>query len=391
MGITGFSKESARVKIALLTTDNREPFKDYAAKRPHFGTAPEALLQGFALLPGVEIHVVSCARRRMDSPERLARNTFFHSLCVPKGGWMRTLYQGCIRASRCKLKEISPDIVHGQGTELDCAISSVFSGFPNVITIHGNMRLIAKVNRAKAFSFPWLAARLESFTVPRSRGVVCITRYTQEAVAGLARRTWLLPNAVDASFFEVQPRPAKPPLILCVGLICPRKNQNSFIRALDSLAGSQPFELLFLGNVSPGRAYDDEFLSLIRTREWCRHLGFAEREALKDHLSRAALLALPSLEDNCPMAVLEAAAAGVPVAAANVGGVPDLVEAGKTGYLFDPLKPEEICSALRRALASPAELEAFAKEARKRAQERFHPRVVAQRHVEIYREVLDGR
>ena len=83
----------------------------------------------------------------------------------------------------------------------------MFSGFPNVLTIHGNMRLIAKINNAKPFSHGWLTARLEGFTIPRSLGVVCITTYTQKAVEDLARRTWVLPNAVDAAFFEISAAP----------------------------------------------------------------------------------------------------------------------------------------------------------------------------------------
>src|SRR5438105_1086571 len=177
------------MKIVLLTTDNREHFKDYASPAPYFGTAPEALLQGFASLPQAEVHVVSCVRQPVASPGKIGPNIYYHSLLVPKIGWMRTAFLGCIRAARKKLKEIEPDIVHGQGTEHDCAISAVFSGFPNVVTIHGNMRAIAQVNRAPAFTFDWFAARVESFTLPRSNGVVCITDYTRKAVATLARRT----------------------------------------------------------------------------------------------------------------------------------------------------------------------------------------------------------
>src|SRR5437660_5666840 len=121
---------------------------------------------------------------------------------------MRTVYQGCIRAIRRRLRQIQPDLVHGQGTERECALSAVLSGFPSLITVHGNMRLIAQVNKARPFSFGWLAARLETFTLPRARGVICITNYTRQAVSGLARRTWVVPNAVDASFFEIT---AKPP------------------------------------------------------------------------------------------------------------------------------------------------------------------------------------
>src|SRR5208282_4323230 len=178
------------MKIALLTTDNREHERTYSETMPRFGRAPEALLQGFAELGEAEIHVVSCAQQPMQSLEKIADNIRFHSLHVPKIGWLRTLYQGCIRATRRKLREIRPDIVHGQGTERDCALAAVLSGFPSVLTIHGNMRIIAKLNRARIFSYQWLAARMETFAVPRAAGVVCITRYTQDAMQGLARKTW---------------------------------------------------------------------------------------------------------------------------------------------------------------------------------------------------------
>src|SRR5262245_41067795 len=105
------------MKVAITTTDNREHFKDYSAPRPYFDTAPEGVLDGMKSIPGLEVHVVSCAMQRVSAPERLAPNIYFHSLHVPKIGWLRTGYQGCIRAARRLLKEIQPDLVHGQGTE----------------------------------------------------------------------------------------------------------------------------------------------------------------------------------------------------------------------------------------------------------------------------------
>src|SRR5262249_21215952 len=112
--------------------------------------------------------------------------------------------------------------------------------------------------------------------------------------------------------------------------------QNALIRSLDGLASSRKFELVFVGKVNEDEAYGAEFVSLIKARAWCRHAGFADREKLRGFLREATALALPSLEENCPMVVLEAMAAGVPVLAANVGGVPDLIEPGQTGWLCDP-------------------------------------------------------
>src|ERR1035438_3144633 len=257
------------MRIVVLTTDNREPHKDYANPRPHFGTAPSALLEGLAMIPEIEVHVVACIRRPVVSPEKIAPNTFFHSLVVPKIGWMKTLFQGCVRAARKKIREIQPDIVHGQGTEGDCSLNAIFSGFPNVLTLHGNMRAVARINGDPPFSYNWVAARLEGFVLPRTDGVVCITNYTRDAVKDLARRTWIVPNAVDQTFFEVNAAPdsATPPVGLCVGQICGYKNQNALMKSLDALAREKPFRLVFFGKAGP-EAYVQEFFRLVKERPW---------------------------------------------------------------------------------------------------------------------------
>jgi glycosyltransferase involved in cell wall biosynthesis len=380
------------VRIVQLTIDCREHYRDYDNPSPYFATAPGALLQGMTKFPDAEVHVVSCVQQPVISPEKIAPNIFYHSLVVPKIGWLRTGFQGCIRAVKSKLKEIQPDVVHGQGTERDCAISAVFSGFPNVLTVHGNMRSVARINRSPPFSYIWLAARLESFTLPRTDGVVCITNYTRKAVKSLARRTWLLPNAVDQSFFEVtpSPNPACPPIGLCVGAICFHKNQNDFIRALDSLAKVKNFRIIFCGQMA-NDAYGAEFLELVKARAWCEYAGWAGREQLKEHLRNASFLALPTREDNCPMVVLEAMAAGVPVLASNIGGLPDLIQSEITGLFCDPQEPESFATGVSRLLKEPALSARLATAAKAEARVRFHPEVIARHHLELYREVLAFR
>jgi glycosyltransferase involved in cell wall biosynthesis len=378
------------MRIAIVTTDVREFRRDYAGTIATFGTAPTGLLEGLARVSEVEVHVLSCARQPMKSQEKLADNIWFHSLHVPRLGWMRTAYQGCIRATRRKLHQIQPDIVHGQGTELDCALDAVFSGFPNVITIHGNMRLMAQLIAAKPFTFLWLAARLERLALPRSHGIICITHYTRDAVSNLARHTWILPNAVESSFFEVDAHPTvdETPKLLCIGDICIRKNQNAFILALDSLAKRRKFEVVFLGAGRLEDPYVVEFQRLLESRPWCTRSGFVNRQQLGSHLQQAALLVLPSLEDNCPMVVLEAMAAGVPVVAARVGGVPDLIVENQTGLFCNPLDGSSILAAVERVLSDPSAAADMARRAKINARARFHPDVIARRHIEIYQEVL---
>ncbi|MDX2079438.1 MAG: glycosyltransferase family 4 protein [Terrimicrobiaceae bacterium] len=385
-------------RAAILVSDNREIERKYSLSQPYFGTAPTGLFSGFAALlpkhPDLEVHVISCTQVPMESPEKLAANICFHSLHVPKWGWLKTGYFGCVQAIRRRLAEIGPDIVHAQGTERECAVGAALSPYPRVLTIHGNLRLIRRVLRPKPWSALALQAHLEGLVVPRFDGVVCITRYTESAVCREVPRTWVVPNAVDPDFLslgdERQGRPAEAsgvPVVLVVAHVDARKNQNDFLRSLDALAARLRFRIKFFGHNSGGE-YGAEFERLVAERPWSEFGGMVSRQALREEFRAASVVALPTHEDNCPMVVLEAQAAGVPVMASNVGGVPDLVENGVTGLLTTPTEPASMAGALERLLTDPSLVSHLTTNARRQARERFAPAVIAQRHLDIYRELL---
>jgi glycosyltransferase involved in cell wall biosynthesis len=394
------------MRIAFLVPDNRENFRQYELTEPYFGTAPTALLAGFAMLgdhpEAPEIHVISCTQKRIPAPEKLASNIWFHSLHVPKAGWLRSGYLGCALAVRKKLREIKPDLVHAQGTERDCAISAVLSPYPKILTIHGNLRLIKKQVGFRPFSAMWLQSYLEGLVVPRFAGVICITNYTREAVEREVPKTWVVPNAVEPSFLELgqqrfsdnSSRPStldsRPPcpVILCVANIDERKNQNAFIRALDPLAKKMSFEVRFFGGCG-GSDYGREFRELIASRPWCHYGGMLGREELRSQFEQADMLALPTHEDNCPMVVLEAMASGVPIMASKVGGIPDLIDGVRTGLFCYPCDPESFRVGVKRVLEDSEHAQRMASAAHDDAMRRFHPKVIARKHLETYREILN--
>ena len=378
------------MRIVQLTNDNREIQRKYYLNDPVFGPAPEALLEGFKKLgSAVEVHVVSCLQQvPKRSPEKLADNIFFHPLHVPKIGWLRTGYQGCIRATRRKIREIQPDVVHGQGTERDCAMCAVFSGFPNVLTIHGNMRLVAEFLRAKPLTYYWFASRLERLCLRKTGGVVAISSYTQSNVAPYTRRTWLVPNAVHPSFFNLPRRPDSPPRILCAANIGSRKNQIGLIKALESLAATRTLKLVFAGGGSRADGYYRKFQQLVGERPWCEYLGALDRRALQHEMSQATMGILPSFEDNCPMVILEAAAAGLPFAASRVGGIPDLIKHNVSGLLFDPSSSDEISGVIERLVSEKQSRLALAESALASCKKHFAAESVAREHLGIYSTVL---
>ena len=218
--------------------------------------------------------------------------------------------------------------------------------------------------------------------------MICLTHYTRELVQAHARKTWVLPNAVDEVFFTIEPAPAPEPTLLCVGGILPYKNQNELIRCLDPVAAKQNFRLIFLGGANPDRPFCKEFMGLVARRPWCIYKGRTEGNDLREHFRSAHLLVHPSLEDNCPLVILEAMAAGLPAAASRIGGIPDLIDHGVNGLLFDPKDSSQMSGTVMQLLSDPISRKRIADEAKKRAMKCYHPNEIARRHLEIYREVL---
>jgi glycosyltransferase involved in cell wall biosynthesis len=376
------------MKIVQLTTDNRNQDKRGELIVPYFGTAPAGLIDGFSLMEDVEVHVISCASKRMHVPQNLASNVFFYQPYIPKIGWGRSLFLGCALATRRLIHQIKPDIVHGQGTERDCAMEAVLSGFPNLLTIHGNMRVHVARPEQKGSSYYKMAAALETYCLRRTNGVVAISRYTEDLVKDITPRTWLLPNAVDRRFFDVTPGSQSVPRILFVGSISERKNPLGLLRACEPMLRRGECTVAIAGEGNPSSDYITRFRQLADSLPGVAVLGFMGREELAREFGRSSLLVLPTFEDNCPMVVLEAMAAGLPIAASRVGGVPDLITHEQDGLMFDPSDLGDVRHCLERLIREPETRRRFGVAGRSTALRRFHPRVIAEEHLKIYRKVL---
>jgi glycosyltransferase involved in cell wall biosynthesis len=378
------------VKVAILTTDARDHFRSYEKTVPFFGTAPEALFQGFESLPEIEIHIVSCTRVEMCSPAKLAPNIFFHSVVVPRLGWLRTGYQGCVRAVRKKLREIQPDIVHGQGTEKDCAMEAVFSGFPNVVTIHGNMAELARVFKARPGSYNWFAARLETFALRRTGGVFCHSSYTEALVKPRARRTWRVANPLRQEFFAPLPAAGdRPCRMLNVGLITPRKRQIEILELARALhAEGNQFEISFIGEADRTTPYGARFFELIGHGErtgYARYLGTKTTgELIQCFDQSSGLIHFPS-EEAFGLVVVEALARNLKFFGAKLGGIIDIASGVDGAELLDENDWAGLTDAIRKWLRTGFPR---SQTAAKLMLDRYHPVTIAKQHVAIYREIL---
>jgi glycosyltransferase involved in cell wall biosynthesis len=103
-------------------------------------------------------------------------------------------------------------------------------------------------------------------------------------------------------------------------------------------------------------------------------LGPATPAQVAVELRRATVAVLPALWwENCPMAVLEAAAAGLPVVATAMGGIPELVEDGRTGLLVPPADSVTLARALTAVVSDPEEARRMGQAGRRAVRTRHDP------------------
>lgn len=387
------------IKVALLTTDSREHFKDYANPTPYFGTAPEALLEGFKLMPeSIEVHVIACLQKQpTSSPSKLADNIYYHALHVPNIGWMKTGYQGCIRAVRQKLKEIQPDVVHGQGTERDCAMCAVFSGFPNVLTIHGVMRSIYNVTKQKPLGYYWFAKHLERIALRRTDGLICISTYVRGLLSQEACRTWLIPNGLREEFFTpitVLERPPGAARLLNVGVIGPRKRQLELLTVLEDLRSESEFAITFVGKAPASDPYTMLFfdaLNMLNNKYGgFHHIEVADNRAILTLYDHSDAMIHFAREESYGLTFAEALARNVHLFASDVGAVREISMGVPNIQIFTPDNFAGLRVSLSSWLRQKSYLIPREKTPNTVIQSRNHPRVVAAQHLESYQEVRAG-
>ena len=103
------------------------------------------------------------------------------------------------------------------------------------------------------------------------------------------------------------------------------------------------------------------------------------------------LLALPSFTEGMPNVVLEAFAAGVPVVSTAVGGAPEVVENGVSGFLVSAGDPTALAERIREALASEDRLRDMGWHGRQRVHEQFTFAAQARAYRRLFAELKTGR
>ena len=119
-------------------------------------------------------------------------------------------------------------------------------------------------------------------------------------------------------------------------------------------------------------------------------LGFVKGESLTSLIKNASFVVVPSeCYENNPMAIVESYTLGKPVIAARIGGIPEIVVTGKTGFLFESSNIEDLKQTVIKAnTVTPEEYRTMSTEAEKFAHDNFHPDLYYEKRMKIYHEAI---
>jgi glycosyltransferase involved in cell wall biosynthesis len=285
------------------------------------------------------------------------------------------------------LYRFRPQILHSHmfHANMLARAARLFCPAPVVIS---SLHSMAESGRASRRIGPrdWLYAA----TDPLADSVVAVCRAAAErhAAAHAVRRSKLrvIPNGVDTAVFRPAPRSidaASPFVWLAAGRLMWKKDYPTLLRAFAKQRGA----VLLIAGEGPQEAELREL-----ARELAVDVRFLGRVDDMPALMRTAdALVLSSVVEGLPMALLEAAASGLPTVTTDVGGVREAILDGHTGFVAPSGDPAALAEAMARLAAlSPEARARMGLAARAHAENRFDLKGVAAEWDRAYRELLEA-
>ena len=238
-----------------------------------------------------------------------------------------------------------------------------------------------------------------AFCIERSDAVTAVSqalRAETDRVFGIKRPIEVIPNFVDPAHYR-SARPAewpgndgseageREPVIVHISNYRPVKRVTDVVRVFARVVASKPARLVLVGD-GPDLGHATELARELGVSDRVRLIGVVDDVA--PYLRGADLLLLPSQTEAFGLVALEAFAAGVPVIASRVGGLPEVVEHGVSGYLFSPGDVEGMARQAVAVLRDPALAERLGRAGAERAAKHFPPERIVPRFEELYHRVL---
>lgn len=299
-----------------------------------------------------------------------------------------------LRKARELVASLNPDVVHGQGIGLNSDIAARCS--PNcVVTVHGISYVETHFYDEPGLRTTLRARLLEYVArrvLHRAKVVISISKYDAAELDGLTRGARVsIANATAAEFFALAPPAPTEPRLLFAGGLVPLKNPLGLVNAFAEARRTVPDARLTL----VGPELDAAYAKTVRDRVTALGLeahvefvGFVDNERMRSEIATARAVVVFSRQENAPTIIAQAMASGKPVVASRVGGVPEMVDDGETGFLVDSEDEAALADRLARLLDDQQLCLRMGRRGHDIALARFTPESVAEMTVDAYRTAL---
>ncbi|TAL12089.1 MAG: glycosyltransferase family 1 protein [Nitrospirae bacterium] len=183
--------------------------------------------------------------------------------------------------------------------------------------------------------------------------------------------------------------PEKGPVIGTVGRLVPIKGHEWLLRAAPRVLAEFPHATVVLIGDGPLMGALRQLAEELGVGRRVLFLG--ERQDVPECLAACDLFAFPSLNEGMGRALIEAMAAGLPVVATDVGGIPDIVVDGESGALVPPKDPAALADAILALLRDPERRRACGEAAKRRVDDRFDVTAMVRAIERLYDDVWDAK
>lgn len=291
-----------------------------------------------------------------------------------------------VREFRQLLAHIQPDLVHAHSSKagMVARVASRLQRTPCIFTAHGWGFMPGISPRRR-----WLVLALEAALAPLSAAIITVSKYDDNLAAryrvGRSSQRTVILNGLEDSPLRASPDKPKP-IVAMAARFQMQKDHETLVRAFECVAA--PDARLMLIGGGPGVQQTRQLVSSLGMEQRVEFLG--DRLDVPELLTTVQVFVLLSHYEGLPISILEAMRAGLPVIATRVGGVPEEVDHGHTGYLVSRGNVHEVREALDLLCGDPALRQRLGHFGRRKFLAEFTVGRMVQSTLEVYRTVMNG-
>ena len=289
------------------------------------------------------------------------------------------------RVSEIK-QSMRPDLVHlnacGASTFFHLRTAAAVPS-PVLLTIHGATMILENANGAHTIMGSLLRSATWSTAVSEA-----MLAYGRSLAPEIASRSSLISNGLRLPGIDPTPLPWEPPRVLCIGNMIERKGFDVLVDAFSQVIRRFPeTRLVLAGNGAERERLEGQIAGLGLT-DYVETPGWVPPEQIGELINSASIVVVPSrLPEGFGLVALQAAQLARPVVATRTGGLPEVVDDGRTGLIVDVNDAAGLADALAFLLSLPETAARMGQEGKRRAQEKFGWEQCVDAYDNLYREL----